>query len=96
MYVGESYPVYYRAVSSKTGLLNIKLLIRRPDNVIEGLFTMNEFDSVNHKGRYLYEYTPPIEGEYLFTVYENGSADYSKSEFFRTRDEKLPFVSFDN
>lgn len=85
MYVNEIFKLYYTARNYQTGLSTIRVLIRRPDNVNEGLFVMNEFDPAMHKGIYLYEYTPLIVGEYLFTVYQNGVWKFSKSEMCTVR-----------
>ena len=95
MFVLETFPVYYIAKNYRTGAMIVNLLVRKPDNTNEGLFGLVEFDSLNHKGVYKYDYLPLLEGEYLFTIFENGIHKYSKTEYFKTRQELRPIVRFD-
>jgi len=95
MYVGEEYPVYYVSKNKVSGLTNILLLVRKPDKSLQGFFSMYEFDHINYPGRYLYEYIPDIEGKYLFSVFEGGVNQSSKSEFFSRREDNLiPVAEF--
>ena len=80
MFRSQVFPVYYIAKNHKTCLSNVQLLVRKPDYSIEGLFAMTEFDPVNHKGIYTYDYSPVDLGTYLFSVFENSTWKYSAHE----------------
>lgn len=70
MYVNEPYKLSYSAVDYVSGK-PVNLIVERPDGVTEGLFLMIEDNPSNFTGVYKYEYTPTIEGKYLFKVFEN-------------------------
>ncbi len=94
MIINQIFPIHYMAKNYETGLLNINLLVKRPDSSIEGLFLMNEFDNINHRGIYLHEYIPNIEGYFLFTVFQNGIWKFSKTEFCEVIKLPEPSVKF--
>jgi len=94
MLLGESFSIYYIAKNYLTGLTSVSLLVTKPDQTMQGLFVMNEFDPVNRKGHYVYDYTPTMEGNYLFTVFQNGAWKYSKAEYCEVRPEQMPVIKF--
>lgn len=84
MYIGESFPIYYTSKNFTSGV-STKLLIQRPDGNAEGLYTMVEFSPTNFKGIYKYDYTPTMEGEYFFIVFQNSTWKATSTEFSEER-----------
>jgi hypothetical protein len=64
-YVDEIYNFYYTADNSTSGLSDVLAYILDPENNLTGPFTMIETALA---GTYVYEYTPTVSGQYIFTA----------------------------
>ena len=82
------------ADQKQSGLTTVRLIVRRPDGVIEGIFPMSELTEPALAGVYMYEYTPTIAGNHLFSVFENGVWEHNKSEEATILPTNVPVAKF--
>jgi len=66
--LNSPYRTFYTAVDYLTGLTDVQAYVKRPDNVLEGPFTLTELTDTGLSGTYYFDYTMTLTGVYLFTV----------------------------
>jgi len=94
VYTDETFTVYYVALDRTSGLVDVELRIRKPDNSVAGVFIMTEQSGMN--GTYYYEYTPDLEGDYLFEANSiSKPKKFSKAFSFVSRPlDRIPILKF--
>lgn len=95
MILNEPNTIYF--VSKLQVPSTVNLVIRRPDKNNEGLYSMVEFDPITHPFVYEFDYTPSLEGTYLFTIFENGVHTSSKALYCELGPQsKVPTINFED
>jgi len=93
MYTRDPFRIWYIAKEFKRGVCDVKLLVVKPNNSVDGVFLMEEDSS--GMGCYYYDYSPPIAGKYLFMVVcPSQNVKHVSSEMFVDREARKPVVSF--
>lgn len=68
-YVGETYRVHYMAKNFAQSLLDVRMVVYKPNGVKQGIYTLTELNAGDGKGIYYYDYDDSdLEGSYLFVV----------------------------
>lgn len=67
--LNTSTPIYYTAYGYTSGLLDVSMMVLRPDQTTEGPFILNELAvGTDFYGIYVYNYTFTQIGTYVFTI----------------------------
>lgn len=74
-FIGESYTVFYNSKGRTSGLTDVKVNIKEPDNNNLGPFDMDELIDSYGSGIYGHTFTPDKLGEYLFTITSDSKND---------------------